>query len=157
MREILFRGKRKDTKGWVEGFYACQSNHSCMRSSLKFQHFIYKDICMDINLGGLVEFEVDPETVGQYTGLCDNNGEKIFEGDIIRFGENTYQIIFECGSFNLCDKDGEMNSKIGGTSDYCYSLMVLYDECCWEDNSAYDIEIIGNIHDTPELLEGSKG
>ena len=73
MREILFRAKRTDNGEWIEGYYASQSNHACFANGLKHQHFICKDICLDFNLGGLQEFEVAPETVGQYTGLTDKN------------------------------------------------------------------------------------
>ena len=100
-----------------------------------------------------VAHEIIPETIGQCTGLKDINGKLIFEGDIVTFGQIKYQITFECGSFALLDKKGEMISKIGGINDHCYSLMNLHLECCWEDNFAYDLEIIGNRFDNPELLE----
>ena len=139
MREILFRGKTNKGE-WVRGDL---SQH---KGGKKF-----------IKCGSATSsYEIIPATTGQYTGLCDKNGKKIFEGDIVRFGKNIYQIIFSCGSFALYDEQGEMISKIGGINDHCYSLMRLYIECCWEDGWAYDIEIIGNIHDNPELLKGGE-
>lgn len=139
MREILFRGKTLLGK-WIEGDL--------------LQYLGYGKVNIAQNYKGAGGQEVIPETVGQYTGLTDKNGKKIFEGDIVKFGRNIYQIIFECGSFALLDVNGEMITKIGGINDHCYSLMNLYLECCWEDDCAYDIEIIGNIHDNPELLKG---
>jgi len=140
MNEIEFRGKRIDVGEWV-----------------------YGNLCLNIlgNLGiqeivGSHKFklfrEITPETVGQYIGLKDKNRVKIYVGDIVKFGLNTYQIIFECGGFCLLDKDGDMIKKIGGINDHCYSIFDLFLECCWENDSAYDIEIIGNIHDNLNLM-----
>lgn len=67
MREILFRAKRKDGKGWVEGFLI---NKNLIRK-------YYKN-------SGHLDFEIYPETIGQFTGLFDKNGDKIFEGDKIK-------------------------------------------------------------------------
>ena len=154
MREILFRGKRVDNGEWVNGYFIKANHHW-------HEHGVHEDwIAVDtIQNGGWCnvrgKYAVAPETIGQYTGLTDKNGNKIFEGDIVKFGQNLYQITFECGSFALLDKQGFIIAKIGGMNDRCYSLMNLYLECCWEDNWAYDIEVIGNIHDNPELLKES--
>ena len=144
MREILFRGKRVDNGAWVEGaFYAYYNYKRTVVQILTDRTNCIPDA-----------YEVIPETIGQYTGLTDKNGKKIFEGDIVKFCKYIYQIIFVCGSFTLFDKQGCMISKIGGMSDHFYSLMNLYLECQWEDDWAYDLEVIGNIHDNPELLKG---
>lgn len=141
MREILFRGKNAYGRSdWVYGSYLPKSKTICTEE-LKQGTTLYADIF------------VNPDTVGQYTGLTDGNGKKIFEGDIVKFAKNIYQVIFEVGSFALYDQQGEMISKIGGFNDNCYSLMDLYIECCWEDEWASDVEVIGNIHDNPELQE----
>lgn len=142
MREILFRGKRISNGKWVKGFY------------LKSPEFDNQETAVITSDKPRVPHYISKETVGQYTGLTDNNGKKIFEGDIVKFGKYTFQIIFSVGSFALYDEQGLMIAKIGGVNDHCYSLMDLYVKCCWEELWAYDIEVIGNIHDNPELLKG---
>lgn len=92
----------------------------------------------------------------QNTGLKDENGKEIYEGDIVKFGQYEYQIIYEIGGFGLLDVAGLMIGKIGGINNHVYSLQVLYLECCWEESSAFDLEVIGNIYENPELIEGGK-
>ena len=138
MREVLFRGKRADYGEWIEGYYAKQSNHACFAHELKYQHFIFKDVCLDFNLGGLQQFEIIPETVGQYTGLTDKNGVRIFEGDIVSLVKHDgliYKVVYVPCRYEL------VNSK--GVN--CFVLDIYKSE---------NIEVIGNIHDNPELLGG---
>lgn len=136
MREILFRGKSKDNGKWVEGFYHCVTDNYTPKNI----HYIttFKRIDNgEIVLTG--PFEVIPETVGQYTGLKDKNGRKIFEGDIVRYGTDIYEVVFgtRCG----CGYFGIKMSHIE-TWNFC------------NITPANLMEIIGNIHDDPELLKG---
>lgn len=157
MREILFRGKQANIQEWVEGCLIHTLKYCCILQDEENVHPMdYPYLDNDTGCFDGHATPVMPETVGQYTGLTDKNGKKIFEGDIVGFAKNIYQIIFSVGSFALYDEQGEMISKIGGHNDHCYSFMDLYIECCWEDGWAYDIEVIGNIHDNPELLKGGE-
>lgn len=131
MRKILFRGKRVDNGEWIEGFYA----HSGEKKYILIDN--------DIVVGYLAMKEVNPDTIGQYTGLTDNNGTKIFEGDIIkcisRFDAKDMVVIFETAEFHLVDCQRYKN----------------YMECCgYKQFGTLETEVIGNIHDNPELLRG---
>lgn len=133
MREILFRGKRLDNGEWVYGYYVHIGPVSCQRAYIipEYTSAIYVK-------------EVDPSTVDQYTGLMDKNGKRIFEGDIVSTDIARPYLIVEfrdgCFMFNCND---------GGKDYYDIMLPILEDA---QTEYKYG-EIIGNIHDTPELLE----
>lgn len=137
MREILFRGKRKDNGEWVYG-YICYYGFTGEENTYIVPNYA----------SALYSIEVDPETVGQYTGITDDNGKKIFEGDILNVinpDDDDYDYItkvyFECNT--LCvDVEGQ---------DYDYTSIGFAVEI-W-DNECDRVEVIGNIHDNPELLK----
>lgn len=126
MREILFRGKRKDNGKWVYGNYAFTDNNGK-------RHFIFQNKAF--------EFEVVPETVGQYTGLTDKNGKKIFEADILRVAYHPEQdVIIEWS-------DGRFGfRRANKPKDYVYS------NTRYMQNAVGRLKIVGNIYDSPKLL-----
>lgn len=91
MREILFRGKRFDTGEWVEG-WLFQNKHNSKKYFIRT--FPYQDDEYEDHV-------VDPKTIGQYTGVNDKSGTKIFEGDIIKFPKTgvEVEVIFYDGAF----------------------------------------------------------
>lgn len=139
MREILFRGKRTDNGEWIEGFYVAANHHW-------HKHGRHRDwiVCDAYANGGWfalgVKHPVITGTVGQFTGLTDKNGKKIFEGDIVQ-GQDRLKKYLEVFEVVEC-KDGSF--VIVG------DFMTRYR---WLD---YDVEVIGNIHDNPELLKGGE-
>lgn len=146
MREILFRAKRIDNGEWVEGYYAAQSNHACIANELKYQHFIFKDVCFDFDLGRLQEFEVIPETVGQYTGLTDRNGKPIFEGDIIKSGSYEFLVSHgKCGGCANTDNYGYIGFHLEPANEETKFHMGhgLRDDIYYYTEA----EVMGNIHD----------
>ena len=99
------------------------------------------------------EREVTPDTVGQYTGLKDKNGKRIFEGDMIKpFDDEVDKMVveFRNGQFLLC-----LYGEHGYMAEYGWEEEGNYGCFEAEPLSSYgdDIEVIGNIHDNPELLE----
>lgn len=136
MREILFRGRRSwGNKEWVEGdlFYGYNGYVGISKKLL-----------------GTGMREVEPETVGQYTGLCDKNGKKIFEWDIVQY--------------ELHDIRNRAVIKYGAPKEdsFCYGWYL-------DDNNGntafllcknwiknYNCQVIGNIHDNPKLIGGNK-
>ena len=126
MRDILFRGKRLDNGAWV---YGSLLQVECEDGSIVTAIFDRKDS------GG--DAEVHPSTVGQYTGLTDKNGERIFEGDVLTVdGEDGFFVL-------------EFQEDTARFVMYGDSIVVDFDNF-W----SYEVEVMGNIHDNPELLEG---
>lgn len=133
-REILCRGKRVDNGEWVEGYYVK------ITSTTEVFHQSYKAIVHSIfpSEENSVKVEVIPETVGEFTGLTDKNGRKIFEGDIVRltFSGAVGKII--------CDINYSIHLNL-----FCRVVDKLL-----TDYHCEDIEVIGNVFDNSELLKG---
>lgn len=132
MREIEFRGRRKDTGEWVYGSLAIHKEENIRIIKYNRPEDIY------------VSIPVDPETVGQYTGLQDFRDQKVYEGDIV-----------------------EVTSDI---PDEAYRGIIVFHDLEWAIDAGYDfealynqvvhciktLEVIGNIHDNSEILEEEK-
>lgn len=134
MREILFRGKRIDNGEWVYGSLL-QVEHE--DGSFTTAIFHKKDADGDA--------EVSPSTIGQYTGLKDKNGKRIWEGDVIKWDYTcnkgkSHQVRYDVGSACFVASI-EHNGNIIDT--------VFY-------NDGQHAEVISNVHDNPELMEAEK-
>lgn len=129
MREILFRGKRTDNVEWVKGFYVCiPDTHYIMTG--KF----------DSLTNGIINseaYKVDPSTVGQFTGLEDKLGTKIFEGDVIDDLGIEYIVVFDSDYAQFRGKFDGWNAEISHIASRC--------------------EVIGNIYDNPYDKPGTDG
>lgn len=139
MREILFRGKQPFSGKWVEGFYV----HIPWGRGGADEHLI-----QTIKPDGRIDafYPVNPNTVGQFTGLRDKNGKKIFEGDIVKH----YNRVDKDGN-NILDDEGYVKGLIYfDTSKARYKRTSSPEDVFIGEHCRY--EVIGNIHDNPELL-----
>lgn len=142
MREILFRGKLTDSDEWVYGFYFYDTSTETGNM-----------ISFDDARGDC--YEVIPQTVGQYTGLKDKNGVMIFEGDIVSFEHD--KVIYTDDPF-VKTKKYRRNYAIEFVNTFStYGLRfrnkAIHFPCKCSTLRMHDVEVIGNIHDNPELLE----
>ena len=138
MREILFRGRRKDNGEWICGNLTVWSDGSAS---------IDKD-----PTEASVLYAVDPETVGQYTGLTDKNGKKIFEGDICKDKHNE---LWKVKFGQYCDCSDGMQVGFHYSKQRTFTNGSIGEELFCMLCSTYHpeaFEVIGNFHDNPELL-----
>ena len=140
-REILFKAKRKNWRElskdewWVEGSYHHQTDYygeSCDK------HYIIDGTETDMEGYG-EHYEIDPETICQYTGLKDKNGKRIWENDIVK-----HEVSDTIGTVKWYQED-----YVG----WCVDDIVI-DEQQFTDEMWNECEVIGNIFDNPELLKG---
>lgn len=133
MEKNLYCGKRMKDGQLVEGYYVFQDVEA---GDKEIHHFI-----LTHDKFGFSWHKVDPATVGQYTGLKDKNGRHIFERDIVKYRNTTAVVVFEFGCF--CFRATQ--------PDYLGRDIMAANVIFGEYSN--EIEIIGNIHDNPELLD----
>lgn len=131
MREILFRGKRIDTGDWVIGDYLTGTPAYPEPSILP--------------IGECDEIDVVENSVGQYTGILDRNGNRIFEGDIVKQIDNS-DLGYDIGTIEW-DESGCRYRRTTDTAKYTNYCGVI---------NACIYEVIGNIYDNPELIPQSR-
>lgn len=145
MREIVFRGKSKGKPEWVYGSLYKEVPQVFILVGGRF----YPEPSNGQSALGIMDwYEVFPDSIGQFTGLTDKNGKKVFEGDIVAFTAEDelwephyYQgLVYFCdGTFWVdCGKDNDDNDVL-----FSIGHALLADK---------NIQVIGNIHDNPELL-----
>ena len=126
-RTIKFRGKRLDNGEWVYGYYAAVAGtHKIVSYKLD-------------SPSGATYYEVAPETVGQFTGLLDRNGKEVYEGDLLKEDEITWEIFW-------CDDVAAFMVEQYNPESDAPKMFLLSDV-------AKDSEVIGNIYDNPELMK----
>lgn len=136
MREIKFRGKDVDSGEWRYGSLTTYPDGRC-------------EIVVFDN-GEILEYEVDADSVGQFTCVHDKNGKEIYEGNVVEFVDFTYipldgiirvgNVVYSRGAFEIRTKNGKMKHLLWGAFDDCWNTL----------------EIIDNIHDAPQLLNDGR-
>ena len=163
MREIMFRGKRLDNGEWIEGYLIRYENERTRICKSKTNAFCYQK---DRSIIQTVAHETETFTVGQYTGLKDKYGKRIFEGDIVRY-------TYDSPDDPMATENGlkvrtgrifwsDWRASFAVTAGRNLSAALNNDVAVYvRGRQVYEyvrgantVEVIGNIHDNPELLEG---
>nr|DAV29426.1 MAG TPA: YopX protein [Caudoviricetes sp.] len=146
MREILFKAKRIDNGEWVEGCCTECSGKTFVGIDISIGIDIFEVFCTPL----IRWLEVDPETLCQFTGLCDKNGNKIWENDIIKyhFGEICAPIKYGC--YQNCF-DSQKTEHVGFYVDWSDDKCLRKDLGFWIN--MVDAMPVGNIFDNKELLQ----
>ena len=157
MKKILFKAKWKDSSEWVEGYYYKMSETTyCFkedyeRKPVPEHHYILQERMTDWGLPNqVVQIEIDPETLCQFTGLFDRYGNKIWENDIIKYHFGEIYAPIKYGCYQNCF-DSQKAEHIGFYVDWS-------DDKCLRKDLGYWIDMVdaipaGNIFDNPELLQ----
>ena len=151
MREILFKAKRIDNGEWTEGYYAERNGKTFIGIDISIYGDIFEVFCTPV----IRWFEVDPKTFCQFTGLCDKNGKKIWESDIISYQRDNDDCPFP-------NKDTKKRfGKVfyqGFRSTFAIGMgrngsRSINDDLWKYVQNGNRVEVIGNRFDNPELLQ----
>lgn len=170
MRETLFKAKWKNSSEWVEGYYYKMSETTyCFkedyeRKPVPEHHYILQERMTDWGLPNqVVQIEIDPETLCQFTGLCDKNGNKIWENDILMCHENPEDLVKvafgefgvrNIGTGSIVDKaigwyyEVVPTDAISRCEPFYWSMSLTKDYI-----DRCEMEVVGNIFDNKELLQ----
>lgn len=153
-REIFFRGKRCSDGEWVYGYYV-ESKHSWQGHKPHKSWIVPNAISNGGFFNVLGRYAVKDDTVGQFTGLYDKNGVKIFDGDVVCKRDLTFGLQYEgvvvynseIGCFRIHSENNGVTMRMG------FEVSDVYDDGKCTVPVKYEYEVIGNIHDNFDLMK----